>query len=181
MTTQTKKPQAVFPDLPRDPVAVSNDGKHTQSWSLAFNALFQALQNNFSNEGYSTPPLSQDEMNTIQAIYTPYIGSPLPQNAAGGTQKSVPDISGHVIFNETQRSPFEFVITYDGSTPPNVSTAGWVQMGLITNFAGNPNGNVGAALFWFCYDTVGQKLYICTTAGSSNGTPAPQAVWTAIM
>jgi hypothetical protein len=180
MTTQTKKPQAVFPDLPRDPIAVESDGKHTEAWSLAFNALFQALQNNFSNEGYSTPPLTQDQMNTIASLYTSVIGSPLPQNSPGGTQQSLSDISGHIIFNSDNRSPNQFVITYDGSSPPNVSTAQWWQIGLLTTSAGDPNGIVGGGLFFFCWDTTNSKLYICTTAGSANGTPAPQAVWTII-
>ena len=51
---------------------------------------------------------------------------------------------------------------------------------MMTTFAGNPNGNVGGGLNYLCYDTVGNALYICTVAGSANGTPAPQAVWTGI-
>jgi hypothetical protein len=50
---------------------------------------------------------------------------------------------------------------------------------MMTTYAGNPNGNVGGGLNYLCYDTTDSILYICTTAGSANGTPAPQAVWTA--
>lgn len=52
---------------------------------------------------------------------------------------------------------------------------------MMTTFAGNPNGNVGGGLHYLCYDTVGSMMYICTTAGSANGTPAPQAIWTSII
>lgn len=51
---------------------------------------------------------------------------------------------------------------------------------MMLTYAGNPNGHVGGALNWLCYDSVGNALYICTTAGSANGTPSPQAVWTGI-
>lgn len=52
---------------------------------------------------------------------------------------------------------------------------------MMTTFAGNPNGNIGGGLNYLCYDSVNGTLYICTTAGSANGTPAPQAVWTNII
>lgn len=51
---------------------------------------------------------------------------------------------------------------------------------MMVTYAGNPNGNVGGALNWLCYDSVDNVLFICTTAGSANGTPAPQAIWTGI-
>lgn len=51
---------------------------------------------------------------------------------------------------------------------------------MMLVYAGNPNGHVGGGLYWLCYDSVNSVLYICTTAGSANGTPAPQAVWTGI-
>ena len=52
---------------------------------------------------------------------------------------------------------------------------------MMTTYAGNPNGHVGAGLNYLCFDTTNNMLYICTTAGSANGTPAPQAVWTSII
>ena len=125
MTTQTSTPQAIFPDLPRDPHSIDDQGNFTQTWMLAFSSLFQGLQKNFSNEGLRLPLLSATEMATIAALYTPYIGSPLPQNQAGGTQLFLPDISGAMVFDSTNRAANVFSITYDASTPPNVSTAGW--------------------------------------------------------
>lgn len=120
MTTQIKKPQSIFPDLPRESPVVDKNGDFNSLWELGLSALFQALQQNFKNEGIVFPPLDAADMATIQAIYTPLIGSPLPQ--------TIPDISGQTIFNSTLRSSYQFVITYDSSTPPNISTAGWVML-----------------------------------------------------
>lgn len=117
MTTQTKLPQSIFPDFPRDQIIVTNEGAMTNDYSLFLNALTQALQDNFKNEGIVFPPLNDTQINAIQAIYTPLIGSPLPQN--------IPDISGQTIFDSTNRVPKQFIITYDGSTPPNIVTAAW--------------------------------------------------------
>jgi len=117
MTTQTKLPQSIFPDYPRDIPATTKEGNFTQPWSLAFNLLFQALQTNFKNEGILLPSLTLSQISTIEAIYTPLIGSPLPFN--------IPDISGQTIFDSTTRIPKVFIITYDGATPPNIVTASW--------------------------------------------------------
>lgn len=115
-----QSPQSIFPDLPRETPAINEQGNFNELWSLGFSSLFQALQANFKNEGIVFPPLTQTQMNTIQAIYTPLIGSPLPL----GT----PDISGQTIFNSTLRSSWQFVITYDASTPPNIASAQWVML-----------------------------------------------------
>ena len=126
MTTQTKKPQAVFPDYPRDNSIADKNGNITQEWDVGMSALFQALQDNFSNEGILFPPLTQAQLDTIQAIYASYIGFPLPQNDPNnGTQKFIPDISGRTVFDSTNRVPKQFIITYDGATPPNIVTAAW--------------------------------------------------------
>lgn len=117
MTTQTKKPQALFPDYQRANKLVDRDGYITDAWDLSLSSLFQALQRNFKNEGIVFPPLSSTDIATIQAIYTPLIGSPLPQ--------SIPDISGQTVFDSTNRVPKQFIITYDGAMPPNILTAAW--------------------------------------------------------
>lgn len=120
MTTQTKKPQSIFPDYSRESPAVDKQGNFSPRMDLNFSSLFQALQRNFKNEGIVFPPLSATDMATIAGMYTPFIGSPLPQ--------TLPDISGQTIFNSTARSSYQFVITYDASTPPNISTAGWIML-----------------------------------------------------
>lgn len=117
MTTQQPILQAIFPDLPRETPVIGKDGDFSPLWSLGLSALFQALQENFKNEGIIFPRLSAANIATIQAIYTPLIGSPLPQN--------IPDISGQTVFDTTNRVSKQFVITYDGATPPNIVTAAW--------------------------------------------------------
>lgn len=119
MATQQPILQAIFPDLPRETPVIGKDGDFSPLWSLGLSALFQALQENFKNEGIIFPRLSAANIATIQAIYTPLIGSPLPQN--------IPDISGQTVFDTTNRVSKQFVITYDGATPPNIVTAAWRQ------------------------------------------------------
>jgi hypothetical protein len=101
---------------------VDKEGNFMPLLDLAFGFLFQALQTNFKNEGIVFPPLTATQIATIQAIYTPLIGSPLPQN--------IPDISGQTIFDSTNRVPKQFIITYDGATPPNIVTASWMTFTL---------------------------------------------------
>lgn len=167
MTAQTPILQSIFPDLPRETPAVDKDGNFMDLWALGFSALFQALQTNFKNEGILFPKLSSTNIATIQSIYTPLIGNPLPQN--------IPDISGQTVFDTTNRVPKQFIITYDASSPPNILSAQWVQLTVLLTNSGNPNGNLAGVLNWLCYDVLGQKLYICTTAGSTL-----TAVWTVI-
>lgn len=109
--------QSIFPDLPREVPVINKDGDFSPLWSLGLSALFQALQENYKNEGIIFPRLSAANIADIQAIYTPLIGSPLPQN--------IPDISGQTVFDTTNRVSKQFVITYDGSVPPNILTAVW--------------------------------------------------------
>jgi hypothetical protein len=116
MTTQTKKPAPIFPDIPVGQPLVDENGYLKSTWDFALNDIFQGLQTNFSNEGVLFPALDANDIATIQAIYNPaLIGSPLPQ----GT----PDISGKTIFDSTNRVPKIFIITYDISG--NIVTAAW--------------------------------------------------------
>lgn len=112
-------PQSIFPDLPREVPVINEDGDFSPLWSLGLSSLFQALQTNFKNEGIVFPNLSAANIANIQALYTPFIGSPLPNN--------LPDISGQTVFDTTNRVSKQFVITYDGATPPNIVTATWRQ------------------------------------------------------
>lgn len=114
---QNRKLQSIFPDIPRESPVVDKNGDFTALWSLGFGALFQALQDNFKNEGIVFPLLSAANIASIQAIYTPLIGNPLPN----GT----PDISGQTVFDSTNRVPKIFIISYDGATPPNITSARW--------------------------------------------------------
>ena len=123
MTTQQPILQAIFPDLPRETPVIGKDGDFSPLWSLGLSALFQALQENFKNEGIIFPRLSAANIATIQAIYTPLIGSPLPQN--------IPDISGQTVFDTTNRVSKQFVITYDGAMPPNIVTATWRTLAYV--------------------------------------------------
>lgn len=112
-------PQSIFPDLPRETPVINEEGDFAPLWSLGLAALFQALQTNFKNEGIIFPNLDAANIANIQALYTPYIGSPLPS--------TLPDISGQTVFDTNNRVSKQFVITYDGATPPNIVTAQWRQ------------------------------------------------------
>ena len=126
MTTQKKIQQSIFSDIPRISPIADSEGNVTPYWSLFFSSISQALQRNFKNEGLVFPPLTQQQQNDIQALYTPFIGLPLPGTAPGQPQGLVlPDISGQNIFDSTNRVPKVFIITFDGATPPNIVTASW--------------------------------------------------------
>jgi hypothetical protein len=56
--TQSRKQQAIFPDLPRDNKMVDKDGYVTSPWQLYFQQLTMALQTNYKPEGIVVPPLS---------------------------------------------------------------------------------------------------------------------------
>ena len=129
--TQTKKPESIFPDYPREQKIVDSDGVINPLFDLGLGSMFQALQDNFSNEGILFPSLTKTELDKIEAIYQPYIGKPLPQNdPTVAKQKSIPDISGKTIFDSTTRVPKQFIITYDTSTPPKIVTAKWYTFTL---------------------------------------------------
>lgn len=119
MPSTPNNPQSIFPDLPRESPAIDKEGNFSQLWSLGLSSLFQALQKNFKNEGIIFPNLNATDIADIQALYTPFIGVPLPNN--------LPDISGQTVFDSTNRVSKQFVITYDGATPPNIVTAQWRQ------------------------------------------------------
>lgn len=117
MTTQRQQLPPLFPSVPREYPEVDSKGNFTELWSLFFGDLSQALLDNFKNEGIVFPSLSASNIATIQGIYTPLIGSPLPNN--------IPDISGQTVFDSTNRVPKQFIISYDASVPPNITSARW--------------------------------------------------------
>jgi hypothetical protein len=113
--------QSIFPDLPREVPVIGQDGDFAPLWSLGLSSLFQALQENFKNEGILFPRLSAANIANIEAIYTPLIGALLPQN--------IPDISGQTVFDTTNRVSKQFVITYnlDGT----IATATWRTLAYV--------------------------------------------------
>lgn len=60
--TQTRKPQAIFPDLPREKKLVDEEGNITESWDLYFQQLAMALQTNLKPEGFVIPPKSSSDI-----------------------------------------------------------------------------------------------------------------------
>lgn len=70
--TQTRKQQAIFPDLPRDKQLVDKNGEMTAHWDLFFQQLVMALQTNYKPEGIVVPPKTSSEIadlgNIIQAV-----------------------------------------------------------------------------------------------------------------
>lgn len=108
---------SLFPSMPREDKIVDENGNFSEFWLLGMEALFQALQANFKNEGIVFPGLSAANIATIESIYSVYIGFPLPNE--------VLDISGQTVFDLDNRVSRQFVITYDSAEPPNVVTAQW--------------------------------------------------------
>ena len=63
--SQSRKQQAVFPDLPRDKRMVDKNGDITPHWDLYFQQLTMALQTNFKPEGIVTPPQSASNITQL--------------------------------------------------------------------------------------------------------------------
>lgn len=115
-------PQSIFPDCPRQiPVVDTTNGYLTPFWDLALASVFQALQVNFKNEGILIPKLNIDQITTIQNIYVPYIGGPMPYE--------IQDITGQMVFDITNKLCKQFVIVFDTpatpDTNPNIISAQW--------------------------------------------------------
>lgn len=53
--SQSRKQQAIFPDLPRDKQIVDKNGEITSAWDLFFQQLVMALQTNYKPEGIVLP------------------------------------------------------------------------------------------------------------------------------
>jgi hypothetical protein len=131
MTQQTKKPESIFPDYPREQKIVDSQGNINPLFDLGLGSMFQALQENFSNEGILFPALTQTEITTIENIYAPYIGKPLPQDdPTNAKQINIPDISGKTVFDSTNRVPKQFIIKYNATTPPTIQSAKWYTFTL---------------------------------------------------
>lgn len=149
MTTgNIKKPITIFPDIPRDVPLVDNKGMLTDAWKFIFDQAFTALQTNLKPEGFVIPQETTANINKLI-----------------GTQSFTNEIY------DTTVDSFKGNAKYPN--PDGSKTQVWMPFAMITNFAGNPNGNVPGSLYWFCWDTSDSELWICTTAGN-----AANAVWT---
>ena len=168
MTTEIRNQQSIFPDMPREKPVLDKDGNFTALWDLGLSALFQALQDNFKNEGIRIPPLSAANMTTIQALYASYVGG--TYNALTLAQ---PDISGQTVYDSTTYTTNQFVIAQDGSG--NVTMAQWVPLSVMLTTTGTPNLILAGVANWLCYDTAGNVLYICTLSGAAG-----VATWIAV-
>lgn len=65
---------AVFPNLPRDPKVIDENGEFTALWALYFQQMNQALQRNFTPTGFVMPQQSTAYFaNPVTAAYNGYI------------------------------------------------------------------------------------------------------------
>lgn len=168
MQGEKRQRQSIFPDVPRESPETDKDGNFTALWSLAFGALFQALQDNFKNEGIVVPGLSQEDMDTIENLYSSYVGFPY-----NNLTLNLPDISGQTVFDRDTKFTNQFVIDQD--MIGDVTLAKWVPLSVMLTNLGDPNGLVSGVLNWLCYDVTNGQLYICTVSGSTT-----TAVWSLI-
>ena len=81
MATQTRKQQAVFPDLPRTSQVLDKDGNMLGEWLLYFQNLTLALQTNFKPEGIVVPSQTAANIalltNTVANPDSPYLAGSL--------------------------------------------------------------------------------------------------------
>ncbi len=123
VTKQGKLPQSIFPDLPRTEKISDSSGQINRLWYLSFASLYQALQQNFSNEGIQIPQLTSNPINNqigyIENIYKPYVGLTLPQN--------LPNISGKMVYDTYESVPKMFIIVFTTQDDPSsvIMSASW--------------------------------------------------------
>ena len=122
--TAEKRQSSIFPDLPRASPVVDKNGNFDQMWSLGLASLFQAAQQNFKSEGILFPKLTAAQKQTIQDLYTPYVGGSYDTMTA-----NLPDISGQTIYDSTNFVSFQFIIVIDGGG--NVTSAQWKQFMMV--------------------------------------------------
>lgn len=118
---QTKKPKTIFPDIPKDTKAIDQQGQFVPQWGLAFNNLFETLQQFFSNEGFGLPIMSLEDQALFAATYTKYIGSYLPPGEVDPTGMRIMDAP--IYDGSGTRKPKVFVIEYNSDK--KVASAAW--------------------------------------------------------
>ncbi len=99
MTTTAKKQSTVFPDLPRHSTLVDSGGALTHEWSLYFEQLNTALQNNYQREGVKIPSQTSADLTTIET-----------QANLNGTGIHI----GNIIYDSTTKKFKGFVLATDG-------------------------------------------------------------------
>lgn len=153
MLSQTPQQQALFPDLPRNEPVVNPDGTMNDNWKLWFDSLVYALQQNLKPEGFVIPQKEQSDVDQLD------------------DEKAL----SNILYNSTINQFIGNILNPDVTDVDHPDgTQFWYSFAMITDFAGNPNGNVSGFVNLLCLDTITPKLYICTTAGD-----AATAVWTA--
>lgn len=125
MLSQQPILKALFPDLPRDNTISDKSGEMMQAWQLFMQQNQAALQNNFKSEGILFPPLTEDQINTIESLYAPYLTMPYQTML-----QNLPDISGQAVFDTTNRVSKQFIITFSGM-PSIVNTAQWRTFAFV--------------------------------------------------
>jgi hypothetical protein len=68
MTIATPKPQAIFPDLPRNQKFLKEDGRVNDYWLIFFDSLISALQTNYKPEGIVIPPESATNITLLTGM-----------------------------------------------------------------------------------------------------------------
>ena len=61
----SRKPIAIFPDIPGSDKVVDSDGNWMPEWSFFFQHLIMALQTNYKPEGLFVPPLTTTNINKL--------------------------------------------------------------------------------------------------------------------
>lgn len=140
--------QGLIPDLPRDPHVVNQDGTINPVWNLFFDQLILTLQTILSPEGTILPQQSSTNIALLTAA----------QSLAS------------ILYNYTTNN-FEGNINNPTATPAQM----WVPFAMIMTNAGSPVGTIAGVAYNFCWDTIGNALYICTLTGAAG-----IAVWTAV-
>jgi len=159
MAVVPKNSQSIFPDYPRDTPTVDKDGTFNAVVDLGFGSLFQALQDNFKNEGIMIPSLSAVDMAAIQSLYAGYIDGTYEALAL-----AIKDISGQTVFDKDTYITNQFVIAVD--TNGIVLLAEWVPLAMQLTSVGDPNVATAGVINWLCLDTTGPTLYACTVTGN---------------
>lgn len=146
VTLQNQK--SIIPDLPRDHKITDINGQLTAAYLLFLDQFILSLQKNLTPEGYLIPQQDQSNISML--------------NNSSSNYKILYDLTNN---------------QFSGNLI-NLSSQQWCPFATILNYAGNPNtpsdNHLAGNFLQFCWDTTDNKLYICTTTGTTSS-----AIWTA--